>query len=194
MVRLCRRVIITLLIVKFHEKHDAFQPQIANYYNGDKIMIKRINVHVLFVATIVSLTVFGTVQNIANLYAGDNAVRSKSVRTVKGRTVTETVTAEDAKGQLMPKASIAVTIDDPSVVAISLKEVTAADQVSDTGELITAKAGDDGKKAFVLRGLRGGSTIIHLDIVPDGGSDADAVKQALSVKVIEIKVDVPTGW
>ncbi|MGR3221088.1 MAG: hypothetical protein ACUZ8H_14925 [Candidatus Anammoxibacter sp.] len=124
----------------------------------------------------------------------DAAIITKSIRLINGRESTEIIKTKNRSGESFANAKITVTIDDPSVVTIRIKDVTDGDQVNNDENTLVAMSGMEGKKTFVIKGLREGSTAINFDILPDGADESKTIKQILTVKVIELKVDVPKQW
>ena len=162
-------------------------------------MFKNLNVSIclffLFCCLFVTLNI-----DVSSLYAkntgGDNstAIITKSIRLVKGRESTEIIKTKNRDGESLANAKITVTVDDPSVLTIRIKDVTDGDQTSNDGNILVANSGLEGKKTFAIKGLREGSTAINFDILPDGADESKTVKQIVTVKVIELKVDVPQSW
>ncbi len=151
-----------------------------------------------FVVCICSLALFAaacvTVNLRAECFAEEgNVVLSKSVRIMKGGDTIETIDAKDATGKALANAKITITIEDPSKVSITAKDATADDHATE-GHGYESKTGANGKKAFVIKGLRGGSSAIHFDILPEGGSEADVVKEVVTVNVRELVIKQEGSW
>ena len=146
-------------------------------------------IYLLFFITVFSFTVFGILDNRKAVFAdneGSSAAIAKSVRLVKDREVTEIVKAINNKSEPIADAGISVKVDNPGVARISIKDVTSEDQVDESGTILMAKADGNGQKAFIIRGLQGGSTAIHLDIKDKDGT---VTNQVINVKVIELKIE-----
>lgn len=139
--------------------------------------------------TVFSFTCFGFLDNSKAVFAdneGSSATIAKSVRLIKDREVTEIIKAINNKKESIADAEISVKVDNPGIARISIKDVTSEDQVDESGKILMAKADGNGQKAFIIRGLQGGSTAIHLDIKDKEGA---AANQVINVKVIELKIE-----
>ena len=133
----------------------------------------------------------GVSSNINVTFADGEKVHGKSIRLIKGRNATEIIQAKNSNGDVMANAKITVTVKDPAIASIKLKDVGSEDQVDDRGKIVAAMTDDTGSKAFIVKGLRGGKTTINFMITDDG---TDLVKRTLTVKVIELKIKDNTSW
>ena len=131
--------------------------------------------------------------HVSYLYAESDII-SKSIRLIKGRESTEFIKTKNKSGESIANAKITVTVEDPSVLTIRVKDVADGDQVNSDENVLVVKSGMEGKRAFAIKGLRDGSTTINFAILPEGADESSVVKQVLAVKVIELAVDVPKQW
>ncbi len=143
---------------------------------------------VLFVAVLLGIS-----SNLQVLYADGEKVHGKTIRLIKGRIATEIIKAKDSNGIAMPNANISVTVDEPAIASIKIKDVGAGDKLDDNGTIAVAVADGGGSKAFIVKGLREGKTTVNFTIT-GSGDGAEVVKHALTVKVIELKIKDNSSW
>ena len=135
----------------------------------------------------------GSSSNIQVACADGEEVHAKTIRLIKGRIATETIQPKNSNGDTMANANITVTVDEPAIAFIKIKDVGSGDQVEENGTIVAAMTNDGGSKAFVVKGLREGKTTINFTIT-GSGSSAEVVKHALTVKVIELKIKDNSSW
>lgn len=119
-------------------------------------------------------------------------VINKTNRLMKGSKVTETINAVDSNGEALPNTQITVTIENKNIVAVSVKDSTTDDKVTESG--IVVKTGINGQRAFYIKGLRKGSTVINFEMMPEGGTESDKIVEVLKITVKELKLDLGGDW
>ena len=129
----------------------------------------------------------------AETNSNDNQnIITKTNRLIKGSKITETIKTVDADGNPLPNANITVSVEDKNIVAINVKNISDEDKITDN--TIVAKSDLNGQRLFNIKGLKAGSTIIHFEIIPEGGTENDKTIQALKINVKELKLNLGGDW
>lgn len=134
-----------------------------------------------------------------SLYAQDEPIAvttviKKSSSVFVNEESIELITVIDSEDNLINKAMITASVSDPAIAAIDIFDFNVGnDAVTVEGSLVVAETGENGQKAFLVKGLSGGSTDITFEVANGTVTTTEILTVNVIDLVAQIEVDKRIG-
>lgn len=117
-----------------------------------------------------------------------STIIERSTSVFINKEIIELLTVKDSSDNLLADTPITVTVDEANIASISLLNPVSEDKVVVEGSVLIAQTGENGQKAFLVKGVSSGSTQIKFEVTDK--NNTSTVTEKLTVNVIELEAKI----